>query len=174
MFTTVLHSYFYIVVHTRRGRRNLKFKKKMEFLALCGCSDILVNVCNLYRLCTAQSYVRHVAQTANKIASFTNNFKVQQSPYRPWEFLKFEDPIIQDNWHINEVGCQPYAPATFTLLPPPSKYSRYSCMLEDEPTPRAIVRPAGISQWTRDLLGYNAEHQPTASSRNLILKGKKN
>ena len=41
----------------------------MEFVALCGCSDI--NVSNLYTLCTAHSYVRCIALTANKIVHFT-------------------------------------------------------------------------------------------------------
>jgi hypothetical protein len=40
-------------------------------------------------------------------------------------------------------GCQPYAPAAFTLR----KYSWYSFLLEEESTPRSIVRPEGLSQW---------------------------
>ena len=41
---------------------------EMEFVALYGCSDI--NVSKLYRLCTAHSYCRHIAQPANKIGYF--------------------------------------------------------------------------------------------------------
>jgi hypothetical protein len=40
----------------------------MEFVALCECS--VINVSKLYRLCTAHSNVRYIAQTANKIVYF--------------------------------------------------------------------------------------------------------
>jgi len=37
----------------------------VEFVALCGCSDI--NVSNLYTLCTAHIYVRYIAYGAVKV-----------------------------------------------------------------------------------------------------------
>ena len=38
---------------------------KVKFVAMCGCSDI--NVSNLYRLCTAHSYVRYIAYGAVRV-----------------------------------------------------------------------------------------------------------
>ena len=58
---------------------------EVEFVTICGCSDR--NVSNLYTLCTAHSYVRYIAQTANKIVYFTGKQRyllpssIRSTPY---------------------------------------------------------------------------------------------
>jgi len=82
-------------------------------------------------------------------AGWMNNqtVKVKQSRYRPWQALRvpggWGSQISRQSAHEGGKIVSP------THRPPllPRKYSWYSCLLQAESAPRAIMWPEGLCQW---------------------------